>query len=65
MPGPHPGPGMLAAADWWLTNTLVVEDVAAAAPATTTNKAKMRIASFIVGNPSRSSLAGDASVCMQ
>jgi hypothetical protein len=29
------------------------EDVAAAAPATTTNKAKMRMASFIIGNPLR------------
>jgi hypothetical protein len=56
---------MLAVADWWLVKTLVVEDVAAAAPATTTNKAKMRIASFIVGNPSRTRLARDASLCMQ
>jgi hypothetical protein len=32
---------------------LVVEDVAAAAPATTTNKAKMRMASFIISNPFR------------
>ena len=57
MPGPQPGAGMLAVTDWWLTKTLVVEDVAAAAPATTTNKAMMRIASFIVGYPFRFGLA--------
>jgi hypothetical protein len=40
-------------ADWWLGNTTgaVLEVVAAAAaPATTTDKAKMRTTSFIMGN---------------
>jgi hypothetical protein len=43
---------LLAVADWWLGMALVVGDEteAAAAPATTTDRAKMRIASFIVGN---------------
>jgi hypothetical protein len=37
-------------ADWWLGMITVLEVEAAAAPATTTNRAKMRMASFIVGN---------------
>jgi hypothetical protein len=39
-------------ADWWLGTAGADLDVvaAAAAPATTTDRAKMRIASFIVGN---------------
>jgi len=51
-PGAHHGIGLLAVADWWLGMALVVGDEteAAAAPATTTDRAKMRIASFIVGN---------------
>jgi len=38
-------------ADWWLANTRELEDEseAAAAPAKTTERAKIRIASFIVG----------------
>ena len=56
MYGPHPGTGMLAEADWWLAMTFEVEDdrPAAAAPAKTTDSAKIRIASFIIGNPLRS-----------
>jgi hypothetical protein len=40
-------------ADWWLATTVVVLGVtaAAAAPTRTIEKAKMRTASFIVGNP--------------
>jgi hypothetical protein len=40
-------------ADWWLgrTRALLEEREAAAAPAKTTDMAKMRIASFIVGYP--------------
>ena len=53
MPFPQIGPGQLAVADWWLTMELVVEEVAAAAPATTTNKAMVRMASFIISNPLR------------
>jgi hypothetical protein len=45
---------MLAVADWWLgrTTRAVLEVVAAAAtPATAMDRAKMRMASFMVGNP--------------
>ena len=56
-PGTQSGIGPAAVADWWLTNLLVEEEVAAAAPATTTNKAKMRMASFIISNPFRLGLA--------
>jgi hypothetical protein len=44
---------MLALADWWLVTMGAVLGVtaAAAAPATTTDRAKMRITCFIVGNP--------------
>jgi hypothetical protein len=54
MCGPHPGTGRLAVADRWLATGRVVEveTEAAATPAKTTDKAKMRTASFIVGNPS-------------
>jgi len=50
--GPHPAPGKLAVADWWLGKAGAVLGVtaAAAAPATTRDSAKIRIASFIVGN---------------
>jgi hypothetical protein len=43
---------MLAVADWWLGMAGVVLGVtaAAAAPATTTDRAKIRIANFIVSN---------------
>jgi len=51
-PGPQAGTGRAAVADWWLAGTRGVEDetVAAAAPANTTDSAKMRIASFMIGN---------------
>lgn len=51
-PGAHSGTGLLAVADWWLANGLSVEEVteAAAAPARTRVKAKMRMASFMIGN---------------
>jgi hypothetical protein len=44
---------MLAVADWWLgtAGAFLGVTAAAAAPATTTDRAKMRIACFIVGNP--------------
>jgi hypothetical protein len=43
---------MDAVADWWLWRTRAVLDVVAAAatPTTTTERAKMRMASFMVGN---------------
>jgi hypothetical protein len=55
---------MLAVADWWLGTTGVVLGVtaAAAAPATTTDRTKMRKASFMIGNPSGEfGLTGNAS----
>jgi hypothetical protein len=54
MCGPHIGSGILSVADWWLGMAGALLDVVAAAatPATTTDSAKMRIASFIVGNSS-------------
>jgi len=51
---PHPGAGTLAVADWWLGRTTAeVWDVVAAAatPAIATDKAKIRMASFIVDTP--------------
>lgn len=50
--GPQPGTGRVDVADWWLGSACVVEDEneAAAAPATTTDSAKMRMASFISSN---------------
>jgi len=44
---------MLAVADWWLgtTGAVLGATAAAAAPATTTDRAKMRMTCFIVGNP--------------
>jgi hypothetical protein len=53
MYGPHPGVGMLAVADWWLAMGGAVLGVVAAAatPATRMVIAKMRMASFIEGNP--------------
>jgi hypothetical protein len=42
---------MLAVADWCLRRALVLEEKeAAATPAKTTERAKIRMASFIVGN---------------
>jgi len=51
--GPHPGTGRLAVADWWLGMTCEVEEEkeAAAAPATTTERAKIRMASFMIVIP--------------
>ena len=51
--GPHPGTGKLAVADWWLATTCFVEGVteAAATPTKTMASAKIRMVSFIVGNP--------------
>jgi hypothetical protein len=51
MPGPHVGVGSPAVADWWLEKAFfgVEETEAAAAPATTTDRTKTRMASFIVG----------------
>ena len=44
---------MLAVADWWLATTCFVEGVteAAATPTKTMASAKIRMVSFIVGNP--------------
>jgi len=58
MPGPQRGTGRAAVADWWLATTClgVDETEAAAAAATTTESRRARIASFIVGYPSRKSL---------
>jgi hypothetical protein len=44
---------MLAVADWWLGTMVVVlgATAAAATPATTTDRAKTRRASFMAGNP--------------
>jgi hypothetical protein len=48
----HPGVGILAVADWWLAMGGAVLGVVAAAapPATTMVRAKMRMASFIISN---------------
>jgi hypothetical protein len=53
MPGPQAGAGSAAVADWWLVNVPEVdeENEAAAAPAMTTAKAKIRMASFMIGYP--------------
>jgi hypothetical protein len=53
MPGPQPGIGKAEVADWWLARTCVEEEcvAAAAAPAKTMERARTRIASFIIGNP--------------
>jgi hypothetical protein len=53
MPGPHAGIGMLSVAAWWLRTAWVEEDdtEAAAAPATTTERAKMRTMVFMSGKP--------------
>jgi hypothetical protein len=53
MPGPHAGIGKAEVADWWLARTCVEEEcvAAAAAPAKTMERARTRIASFIIGNP--------------
>ena len=48
----HPGVGILAVTDWWLATSGAVLGVvaAAAAPAATTDRAKIRMASLITGN---------------
>jgi hypothetical protein len=53
MPGPQVGIGMLSVADWWLRTTCIGEEEkeAAAAPAITTDRAKMRTTSFMMSNP--------------
>jgi len=45
--------GRADGADWWLgrERALLEEMEAAAAPAKTTDMAKMRMASFMIGNP--------------
>ena len=50
----HGGIGRADVADWWLGRACVVEDEmeAAAAPATTTESAKIRTASFMISYPS-------------
>ncbi len=50
--GPHCGTGMFAVADIWLEMAGMVlgEVAAAAAPATTTDRAKMRMASDMIDN---------------
>jgi len=57
-PGPQEGTGKPAVADWWLEKARfgVEETEAAAAPATTTDRTKTRMASFIIGYPSQKSL---------
>ena len=54
IPGPQAGIGRAEAAAWWLGTACVVDDdmEAAAAPARTTDRAKMRTTSFIKGYPS-------------
>jgi len=50
--GPHSGIGLLAVADWWLGKAGAVfgETVAAAAAERTSETAKRRMASFMIGN---------------
>ena len=54
-PGAHSGTGILAVADCEAAMVCVVveETDAAATPAKTMERAAMRIASFMVGNPSK------------
>jgi hypothetical protein len=64
---PQSGFGIVAVADWWLGRaTVEVLDVAAAAatPATTTDRAKIRMASFIVGTFSKIQIDRRYSFCM-
>jgi hypothetical protein len=51
-PGAQSGIGSVAVADWWLANGLGVEEEtdAAATPAKTIERAKMRMANLMVGN---------------
>ena len=51
-PGAQNGTGSVAVADWWLENGLGVEEEtdAAATPANAIEMAKMRMATFMVGN---------------
>jgi hypothetical protein len=51
-PGAQSGIGLVAVADWWLGRTRAeeCETEAAATPTRTTESAKRRMASFIVGN---------------
>jgi hypothetical protein len=50
MPGPQVGTGSPAVADWWLAMAVEVEEErpAAAAPAMTRERAKMRTTSFMI-----------------
>ena len=52
-PGPQVGTGRPAVAAWWLGTAFFTDEVteAAAAPATTTERARTRKASFINGYP--------------
>jgi hypothetical protein len=52
-PGPHAGIGNPAAAAWWLTTAREAEGEkeAAAAPAATSERAKIRTASFMISYP--------------
>ncbi|MGA2877033.1 MAG: hypothetical protein ABSE82_16060 [Nitrososphaerales archaeon] len=56
---PQAGEGILPVADWWLTSADAGFGMvaAAAAPAITMDKAKMRITSFIDGNPQGNSIS--------
>ena len=61
MPGPQDGTGRAPVADWWLVKVCLGDDEteAAAAPATTTDKARTRTSSFIIGYPSLRNLEED------
>jgi len=51
-PGAQSGIGLLAVAAWWLGSARLEEETeAAATPTKTTDRAKMRTASFMIGNP--------------
>ena len=52
-PGPHAGTGRPAVTAWWLTIAREAEGdmEAAAAPATTRDRAKIRTTSFMIGYP--------------
>jgi hypothetical protein len=64
MVGLQTGPGICAVADWLEMPRGVDEDMeAAAAPATTTDKAKIRMASFMIDYPCKLELTEKASSC--
>ena len=64
MCGPHPGTGRADVADWLeMARGVEEETEAAAAPATTTDKAKIRMASFMIDDPCKLELTGMASSC--